>query len=422
MNIDAIPTEVTTVLKRIMDKGHEAYIVGGALRDYILNRPIQDWDIATSLLPNEIEATFNDVHKVIVGKRFGTIQVFIDNTPIEITTYRTEECYRDFRHPSNVNFTTNIYEDLKRRDFTMNSLAFNPLLDRKSFVDPYGGYQDIKNKIIRTVGNPNERFFEDPLRMMRAIRFASQLGFNIDKDTLSAIDNNSKLIKNISAERIKEELEQILLGEFTSKAIILLYSLGIQEHIIPESRILIDQSYMEYIASYIDKCSYNIVERLCMFLIWTTKLKDRKTIINKILKRLKYDNQTRQDVINILSTLDTPINYDLAPYFIRKTMASIGVKNTITMLNLKELLECQSNNISKLKKIAFIILKENHPISRSQLEINGHDIMKLGIGVKDERQIGQALNMVYDWVLMEPTLNDRNILIEKLKRHYKDKK
>src|SRR5690606_23416159 len=160
----------------------------------------------------------------------------------------------------------------------------------------------------------------------------------------------------------------ILLGEFTSKAIILLYSLGIQEHIIPESRILIDQSYMEYIASYIDKCSYNIDERLCMFLIWTTKLEDRKTIINKILKRLKYDNQTRQDVINILSTLDTPINYDLAPYFIRKTMASIGVKNTITMLNLKELLECQSNNISKLKKIAFIILKENHPISRSQLE------------------------------------------------------
>lgn len=420
MNIDEIPAGVITVLKCIMDEGHEGYIVGGALRDYILGRPIHDWDIATSLLPTEIETMFSDVHKVATGKRFGTITVFMDNNPIEITTYRTEESYEDFRHPKNINFTTDIYEDLKRRDFTMNSLAFNPLLDAKYFVDPYGGYEDIKKNLIRTVGNPHERFSEDPLRMMRAIRFVSQLGFKIDELTLSSIKENSKFIENISAERIREELEQILLGEFVYEAVIILYSSGIQEYIIPESKSIVDLPYVEYIASRIARCRYDIVERLSMFLIWTLKLEDAKSITKRILKRLRYDKRTSKDVVNILSTLDIPIEYDIAPYIIKKTMGNIGIKNTLTMLNLKELSGYNSDNIEKLKEIAIDILKQKHPIFKSQLKLNGHDIMDMGIGIRDGRQIGQVLDMAYNWVLMDPRLNDREILIDRLKKHYRD--
>lgn len=420
MHMENIPNEVINVIRRILERGGEAYIVGGALRDHVLGKTIYDWDIATSLLPKEIEDTFSDVNTITTGKRFGTITVFMRNMPIEVTTYRIEEDYIDFRHPNKLEFTYDIYEDLKRRDFTMNALAFNPLIKEKNFIDPYSGRSDIEKGIIRAVGNPKERFAEDPLRMMRAIRFMAELGFKIDEKTLSSIEDNSHLIENISAERIRDELNKMLLGKFTKDATILLYSSGLQAHIIPESSLYLDEKTIEVIASYLPLCRKNIIEKLCVFFIWTVRLEDRQPLLNKILRSLRYDNNTRRDVVKILCAVDIPmdISDNQIQYRIRKLMGNMGIENTLIVLRLKKLFECADDYLDSIDHIANTILADEDPIFKSQLAVNGHDIIKMGIGTEDKRDIGRALDMAYDWVLQDPDLNNRQILIRKLKKHY----
>lgn len=417
MDIKNIPDEVIEVIERILDRNGEAYIVGGALRDHILGKTIYDWDVATSLLPEEIEDTFSDVNTITTGKRFGTITVFMDNMPIEVTTYRIEKDYRDFRHPSQVEFTCDIYEDLRRRDFTMNALAFNPLLKEGEFVDPYGGCSDIEKGIIRAVGNPRDRFSEDPLRMMRAIRFMAELGFKIDADTLSSIEQSNYLIENISAERIRDELNKMLLGPFVKNATMILYSSGLQTYIIPESKSNLGKDTVEIIASLLPLCGKDIVERLCAFLIWTVELKDRQNLLNKILRRLRYDNSTRHNVVKILCSIDIPIdaNEPRIKYRLRKLMGSIGIENTIIVLRLKKLL---GYSIEDIDNIVNSILEDEDPILKSQLAIDGHDIMSMGIGSEDKRDIGRALDIAYDWVLQDPNLNDKQILIQKFKKYH----
>lgn len=418
MNTKKIPTEIIYVLRRIMENGGEAYIVGGALRNYLLDRPIHDWDIATSLLPNEIESAFSDMHTVTTGKKFGTITVFIDGLQVEVTTYRTEEDYRDYRHPSKVEFTQNIYEDLKRRDFTMNALALNPLFQDRTFIDPFNGHRDIKLGIIRAVGNPHARFSEDPLRMMRAIRFMSQLGFTIDGTTMNSIRYNSKIITKIPAERIKDELEQTLLGKFVEKGIITLYLSGIQNYIIPESKDIVDEEIIERIAYSIAKCRQDIIERFCAYFIWTIKLENRTSMLNKILRRLRFDNKTRKDIITIISYIDTPIGKRMPAYSLRRLMGEMGIENTLRMLHLMGIFGYNHETMCKLNEMASTIIMEEQPIYKSELDLDGHDLIDMGIGVKDPRDIGHALDIAYDWILMDPKLNDKEILLSRLRKYY----
>lgn len=413
MDIENIPDEVINVLKRILNRGGEAYIVGGALRDHILGKAIYDWDIATSLLPEEIDETFSDVHKVTTGRKFGTITVFMGDLPIEITTYRIEDDYIDFRHPSKVKFTYDIYEDLKRRDFTMNALAFNPLLERGQFIDPYDGHSDIKRGIIRAVGDPGERFSEDPLRMMRAIRFMAELGFEIEEGTLSSIAQNSHLIEKISAERIRDELNKTLLAQFVKESIVFLYSSGLQGHIVPESIQYLSRSTIESIASSLSLCSRDLIERLCAFFIWTVEIEDRRATLNKVLRRLRYDNDTRQNVVKILCAVDMPIDPrdHRIKYRIRKLMGSIGIENTLMVLRLRKLFRYDTENIAY---VVNSILCDKDPIFKSDLAIDGHDIINMGIGRHDKRDIGKALDIAYDWVLKDPSLNERKVLLNRL--------
>lgn len=417
MDIENIPDEVIDVLKRILNRGGEAYIVGGALRNHILGKSIYDWDIATSILPEEIEEIFPDVNKVTTGRRFGTITVFMGDFPIEITTYRVEDDYKDFRHPSKVDFTHNIYEDLKRRDFTMNALAFNPLLTKGQFIDPYDGRHDIENGIIRAVGNPKERFSEDPLRMMRAIRFMAELGFKIEDNTLSSIVQNNHLIKNISAERIRDELNRILLGKFVKDGAMLLYSSGLQAYIVPDSIQYLNRATVESIASSLPLCNRDIIERLCMFFIWTIQTEDRQSTLNKVLRKLRYDNNTRRNVVKILCAVDMPIDPSdhRIKYLIRKLMGSIGVENTLIVLRLRKLFKYETESIDN---IVNAILRDEDPIFKSDLAIDGHDIMDMGIGSRDKKNIGKALDMAYDWVLKDPSLNDRKVLLSRLSDYY----
>ena len=218
------------IVRLIKWNGGEAYLVGGCVRDIVLNVPPHDFDIATSLHPEDVMTIFKNLSVLPTGLQHGTVTVVKDNVGYEITTYRKETIYSDNRHPDQVIFADSIEEDCSRRDFTINAMYY----DGENIVDLYGGQQDIKDKIIRTVGNPNERFSEDALRMLRAFRFSSKLGFDIAPDVLEAITANKELIHNISAERIFSELSQILVGNGRRNAFTQMQQTGLLKEIIPE--------------------------------------------------------------------------------------------------------------------------------------------------------------------------------------------
>ena len=208
MKITEPPDYVTFILNRLASKGYESYLVGGSVRDALLNRPVHDWDIATSAKPVEVASLFPKT--VLTGEKFGTVTVVLPECSVEVTTFRTEGNYADGRHPDEVEFVSSINEDLSRRDFTINAIAKS--IDGE-LIDPFGGVSDIEQGIIRCVGGPNTRFSEDALRMYRAIRFSAELGFEIEKETLHAIYANTGLAKNVSSERIRVELEKTLMSQ-----------------------------------------------------------------------------------------------------------------------------------------------------------------------------------------------------------------
>ena len=207
-----LPEDVNALLQTLNNGGYEAYIVGGCVRDSILGRIPQDWDITTSALPEQTKALFS--HTFDTGIQHGTITVVLNKTNYEITTYRIDGDYADGRHPDQVSFTSNLEEDLLRRDFTMNAIAYHPA---EGFRDPFGGQEDISRSLIRGVGEPAKRFQEDALRMLRCVRFAAQLGFQVDDATYTALQENAALIEKISVERIHEELDKLWKSPFPEK-------------------------------------------------------------------------------------------------------------------------------------------------------------------------------------------------------------
>src|SRR3972149_10441994 len=227
-----IPKEVREIIEALNRAGFEAYAVGGCVRDFILGREPNDWDITTNAPPEQIQKVFPSS---VYENQFGTVAINTESADpklkiIEITTYRIEEKYTDKRHPDIVKFTKKLEDDLSRRDFTVNAIAY----DGKKFIDPYDGEKDIKNKIIRTVGNPNERFNEDALRLMRAVRFAVQLGFNIEEKTAEAIKKNSGDLVAISKERIRDELSKIIMSLNAKSGFEMLREFGLLKHIMPD--------------------------------------------------------------------------------------------------------------------------------------------------------------------------------------------
>jgi len=208
MRITTPPEHIVFLTKRLASEGHEVFLVGGCVRDSVMSRPVHDWDIATSAAPVEVARLFPKT--VMTGERFGTIIVVLRESSVEVTTFRTEGEYQDGRHPDNIEFASNIIEDLSRRDFTINAMAESM---EGEFFDPFGGIEDIRGGIIRCVGGPNTRFSEDALRMFRALRFGAEFGFEIEPDTLHAIYANAPAAARISAERIRVELEKTLLTQ-----------------------------------------------------------------------------------------------------------------------------------------------------------------------------------------------------------------
>ena len=224
-----LPPRVEFIINELEKQGYEAFAVGGCVRDSILGRNPNDWDITTNALPEAIIKTFK--HTIPTGIKHGTITVMIDNLPFEVTTYRIDGEYTDNRHPDEVIFTSKLEEDLSRRDFTINAMAYNY---SKGLVDPFNGMEDIREGVVITVGSPHDRFNEDALRMIRAIRFSCQLGFYVEEKTFEAIKLNCELIKRVSIERIRDEFTKILLSKEPSRGIENLRLGGLLQYFLPE--------------------------------------------------------------------------------------------------------------------------------------------------------------------------------------------
>lgn len=401
------------ILDCLEKAGFEAYIVGGSLRDALLNLPINDVDIATSATPEEIIETFSSFKILPLGIEHGTVAIIVDGEQIEITTFRQDGKYSDKRRPDSVSFTRSLKEDVKRRDFTINALAYN----KDGLVDLVGGIEDIDNRLIKTVGSADRRFQEDPLRIMRGLRFASKLGFEIEKETDQAIFDNKHLLKNVSSERLQQELNGLLMGK-NSKKILDKYASVIAEFI-PEIKPMIGfnqrnpyhlYDVWEHSTLVVENAKEDIAHKLAAMLHDsgkpTTLTIDNKgvghflghaeesvKIAEQVLVNLKYPNVIKNRVLDIISEHDTRLS--TKPYKIKKRIYEIGADRFLDNLEFKKAddkgkdLNYKNNKYDEIEKIAKDYLANSPILSHKDLAITPKDLIDLGFRGKD---IGEILN------------------------------
>lgn len=422
-----IPKEVSFLIDTIYENGYEAFMVGGCVRDSILNLAPNDYDITTSATPQEIMNIFKDYKIIDTGIKHGTVSIILNNNIYEITTYRIEGEYENNRRPKNVEFTSNIEEDLKRRDFTINAMAYN---EQFGIVDKFNGLEDLQKRIIKTVGNPDERFEEDGLRMIRAIRFSSKLDFSIEENTLNSIYKNAYIIKNISIERINDEFTKTLVSN-NPQNIILLYKTKILENLGIHCNL---NGYyykeLEKDINILKSCDNNLLDRLIML---------EYLISNKILKyidkheKYKYycENIKKVNIINNLRYSNKVINYcnDIMEYMIKdiekidnivikRYLNNIGYEKLNKVFKLKLIYNVFLDNKNKAEFFRQCIMKLNEIEDSkecykiSDLDVNGKILKDLGYKGKE---IGEKLNFLLDEVIKNPLLNKKDILINLLK-------
>lgn len=430
-----IPDKVKFIIDTFYENNYEAFMVGGCIRDSLLSKEPKDYDIATSALPNITESLFEKT--IPTGIKHGTITVLLDKEPFEVTTYRIEGEYKDNRRPDEISFVTNIKDDLSRRDFTINAFAYN---SKEGLKDYFNGLEDLQNKIIRTVSDSNKRFNEDALRMMRAIRFASQLDFNIEKSTLDGIKKNKNLLKNISSERIRDELCKLLLSDNPRKGLNLLKDCGVLDVIIPELTSLIgfnhktkdyNEDLFDHTLSVVENTPNDLILRLSALFhdIGKPKVNDNisEDITRKILTRLHFDNKTIKSVCILIkeymNVLGNSTDIDIKRFI-----------NRTSKENIYSLLEFQKAHVLSLKnsdldlyelndiknKIDNII-NSNIPLSIKDLNIDG-SILTKELNLKPGKVIGETLNYLLEVVLNNPNLNNETILLEKAKTFIQNKK
>lgn len=397
MNI-VIPKKIERILQKINDAGFEAYIVGGCVRDCLLNRRPQDWDITTSAKPNEIKELFNKTYDT--GLQHGTVTVAWEREHYEITTYRIEKGYDDCRHPNEVIFTKELKEDLQRRDFTINAIAYHT---KEGIKDYFLGQKHLEQKIIKGVGNASERFQEDALRMLRALRFSAQLGFDIEQETYYALQNQKELIKKISVERIHDELEKTILSEHIEK-INLLWESGLLYEISPLLSEQMEQHGKEVIQQ-LKRAPFDKIIRWTIFLQYMTATEGKQ-----FLKYLKFDNYT----INTVSVLLEHIKYDIAleEYELRKKANEITAEQLNRLLLVKRIQ--QKENIEQLQQYFDKILQRKDCITLNELAVTGEDLIQQGI--PKGKKIGKTLHFLLDTVHRNPEKNTKEILLDIVKQ------
>lgn len=438
MNI-YIPNEVKFIIDTFYNNGFEAFMVGGCVRDSILNSSPKDYDITTSAKPEDTLSIFEKT--IPTGINHGTVTVLINNNSYEVTTYRTDGNYLDNRRPSCVNFVTDIKEDLSRRDFTINALAYN-----KSFglIDYFNGINDISKKLIRCVGDADKRFKEDALRMLRAIRFSCQLNFKIEEATLNAIIKNSKLINNISRERIRDELCKILTSNNASEGINTLQKSGLLAEILPEINSLVNfsplsinhnRNIFDHTLNVISKTNNNLILRLSALLHDVGKLNtltlqddgiyrfpnhnvEGAKISKEILRNLRFDNYTINSVSKLIEHhLVLKVNYIPTRYEIKKLLLEVGEDIIYLLFDLQSAdIRSLDNPKPFLKKVDYIkdtvsdILKKREPLYISDLDINGEILLK-ELNLYSGKIVGEILKYLLEKVLESPSLNKKETLI-----------
>ncbi|GAA0750245.1 CCA tRNA nucleotidyltransferase [Clostridium sartagoforme] len=438
MNI-YIPNEVKFIIDTFYNNGFEAFMVGGCVRDSILNSSPKDYDITTSAKPEDTLSIFEKT--IPTGINHGTVTVLINNNSYEVTTYRTDGNYLDNRRPSCVNFVTDIKEDLSRRDFTINALAYN-----KSFglIDYFNGINDISKKLIRCVGDADKRFKEDALRMLRAIRFSCQLNFKIEEATLNAIIKNSKLINNISRERIRDELCKILTSNNASEGINTLQKSGLLAEILPEINSLVNfsplsinhnRNIFDHTLNVISKTNNNLILRLSALLHDVGKLNtltlqddgiyrfpnhnvEGAKISKEILRNLRFDNYTINSVSKLIEHhLVLKVNYIPTRYEIKKLLLEVGEDIIYLLFDLQSAdIRSLDNPKPFLKKVDYIkdtvsdILKKREPLYISDLDINGEILLK-ELNLYSGKIVGEILKYLLEKVLENPSLNKKETLI-----------
>lgn len=436
-----IPNDVADILNLLEQYGYEAFAVGGCVRDSIISRKPQDWDIASSAKPQEVKNIFPKT--IDTGLQHGTVTVLINKNPYEITTYRIEGKYTDNRRPESVEFTNSIEADLSRRDFTINAMAFNP---SKGLLDPFGGIDDIEARHIKAVGNAEHRFEEDALRILRAIRFSAQLGYSIENATLEAVKKHSSLLNNISKERIRDELNKTLLAE--PMVFQLLYNTGILKHIMPELDACFETNQINpYHIHNVGLHSLYAASNIpCdSILRWTMLLHDigkPDTIstdsnginhfymhqkvgmekADKLLQRLRFDNASIAKIKKLILEHDRQVGENEKS--IRKAVAAIGVDLFDDWLKVKRAdILAQSpdktnERIAALDVIEAIykkIVSDKQCLSLKDLAISGRDLMDMGI--PQSKELGEVLQKILDAVLDQPELNQKDILLDMVKNN-----
>ena len=432
-----LPEDVKKIINRLQEAGFEAYAVGGCVRDSLLGKVPNDWDITTSATPLEVKGLFSRTFDT--GIKHGTITVLLHHVGYEVTTYRIDGEYEDGRHPKEVTFTRSLAEDLLRRDFTINAMAYN---EKDGLQDLFGGQQDLSNRIIRCVGNATDRFTEDALRMLRAVRFSAQLGFEIEKDTLAAMKALAGNLQMVSAERIQTELVKMLTSAHPEQ-IRVAYECGLTKVFLPEfdEMMLCEQNNPNHCYSVGEHTIHSLMEiapekelRLAMLFhdIAKPRLKttDKEGIdhfhghpklsaemADEILKRLKFDNHT----IDVVSRLCACHDMRIEPQ--RKSMRfalnKIGDDIFPAFFEVQRADVLAQSDYKREEKLAWIaqnmadyqeILDAKECFSIRDLAVSGKDLIDAGI--KPGKEIGEILNLMLEVVLEEPENNEKSRLFE----------
>lgn len=434
-----LPEKVKSIISVITEAGYEAYAVGGCIRDSILGRIPDDWDITTSATPYQIKKLFR--RTVDTGIQHGTVTVIMDKEGFEVTTYRIDGEYADNRHPKEVTFTANITEDLRRRDFTVNAMAYN---DQSGLVDVFGGMKDIERRMIRCVGDPGERFGEDALRIMRGVRFSAQLDYEIETATREAIEEMSPALAAISAERIQTELVKLVTSPHPEKLRVA-YETGITKVILPEFDACMETKQQnphhcynvgEHILRSMEAIRPDKVLRLAMLFHDMGKPRTMTTdeqgichfyghpavseeMAGRILRRLKFDNQTIRLVTGLVKYHDYQVEpsqrsvrrgimktgEELFPLLFEVKLADINAQSSYQR-------EEKKLHLEEVRKIYECIIRENQCVSLKTLAVSGKELIDQA-GMQPGKELGSVLKALLDFVVEDPMRNQKEILLQK---------
>lgn len=438
-----LPRKVVLIIKNLQRHGYDAYAVGGCVRDSILNRKPEDWDITTSAKPEQVKRIFR--RTVDTGIEHGTVTVLIGKDGFEVTTYRVDGLYEDGRHPKEVTFTSRLEEDLKRRDFTINAMAYN---DDERLVDAFGGMRDLNYHLIRCVGDPKERFSEDALRILRAVRFSAQLAFPIEPETAEAIKSLAPNLEKISAERIQAELVKLLVSdhpEWIQDAC----ELGITKVVLPEWDDMVgvkqNTPHHKYdVAAHTVHALQNVkndkVLRLTMLfhdmgkpVMKTTDENGRdhfkghaiasEQIAKTVMKRLKFDNDTIRKVTKLVAYHDYrmeptganvrramhEIGVELFPYYLAVRLADTKAQSSYERRGKLE-------NIIQIRELYRNALRNKECVTLKDLAVTGTDLINLGIA--PGKELGTLLNELLDMVIEDPAWNQKGKLCDYVKERF----